>query len=232
MDQEKVWSKMSFKVVNIRGVNGSGKSWLVRRLMKDYGAKAVRKAERTDLLGIGTTVEGYRVNYKGAPFYVLGPYHGAKSGGCDLVKTQDEVCDLVRKYIKLGHVVFEGVIVSTLYRKRYYPLSKELGGFIWTYLDTPLEICLDRIKKRDGKVFDEFTYKSERIKGKIDRETEEQAIARWRKGIYRSENTLLEGKYKSTMNSRQRALDDGENVVDLHHRNALLEFYQLLDTLV
>lgn len=213
-----------YRVINIRGTNASGKSYLVRSLMRDYGAKQIRATDPTDLLGIGGSIEGYKVNYKGAPFYIVGRYSYKKGGGCDLIKTQDEICDRVRRYWKLGNVIFEGFVVSGLYRKRYYPLSREVGGFIWVFLDTPLEVCLQRLKERDGKEFDDLSYRN------VKKETEEEAVARWKTGVFRS-NTFMEAKYKAVLSARQHAIEDGEFVVDIDHRQALKEFYLLLDTL-
>lgn len=127
-------------IVNIRGPNGSGKSTLVRSLFTDQ-----------DRVGKVITQAGLTVPVRINPsrVAVVGPYRTA-CGGCDGVKTQDAVCDAVRgAMVMADHVVFEGVVVSTIF-KRYLDLSRELGGMVWAYLDTPLDVCLERVYRRNG----------------------------------------------------------------------------------
>jgi len=90
-------------------------------------------------------------HYMMQPVYTIGNYSGAACGGCDTVKTQNLVCSLVRHFAQFGHVIFEGLIMSHLYA-RYVALSNELKDcgehMVFLYLDTPIELCLDRIKQR------------------------------------------------------------------------------------
>ena len=57
----------------------------------------------------------------------------------------------MRCYAPLGHVIFEGLLISHLF-SRYAMLDRELFAqgipFVWAFLDTPLEICLDRVRAR------------------------------------------------------------------------------------
>lgn len=143
-----------FKVVNIRGTGGSGKSHLVMKFMKKFGAHPLEGADGK--------VVAYRVSYKpGEPVYVIGRYKtvvgddGIRTvtGGCDGIKTQDEIGIRVRLAARRGHVIFEGFLVSGIY-SRYLALSQDLGGMVWAYMDTPLEKCIARISRRNrGKKF-------------------------------------------------------------------------------
>lgn len=193
-----------YKAINIRGTNGSGKSFLVRKFLAKYETRKIRTELPADLLGIGGKVEAYRTLYKGTPVYTIGNYE-SKGGGCDLIKEQDTVCNLVRQYIKKGHVLFEGVIVTTLY-SRYYNLSQEIGGMIWAYLDTPLEKCIERIEGRGGKKVEDLVT----IKGE----------------------TRVESKYRVALRTREKAINAGETVIDLSYKRPLNDLCRLLDMII
>lgn len=132
-------------IVNLRGTNGSGKSTVARSLLA--GAREVELAPYTTARGAARRVVGYHAADLG--LVIVGPYR-TECGGCDAVKTQNLVCESVRLAARLApNVLFEGVIVSTLF-SRYLELSRELGGLTWAYLDTPLDVCLARIAARNG----------------------------------------------------------------------------------
>jgi hypothetical protein len=83
--------------------------------------------------------------------FVVGPYVTA-CGGCDAIATQDEICDRIRIYSGLGDVLVEGLLMSHSFA-RYVALDRELLArdgthCIWAFLDTPLEVCLDRVRAR------------------------------------------------------------------------------------
>jgi len=128
-------------IINIRGTSGCGKSTVVRALMGDNAEPLPNEKGR---------VENYRIpGVDGKPdTYIIGRYETA-CGGCDGVKTQNEICNRVRHFSKLGNVVFEGLLISHLH-SRYRDLARELGeeDFVFLFLDTPLEVCLDRVRAR------------------------------------------------------------------------------------
>jgi len=85
------------------------------------------------------------------PVYFIGAYTNV-CGGCDTIPTQDMACSLVRHFSQFGHVIFEGLLMSHLFA-RYAALYEELCEennipFIFAYMDTPLEICIERVKER------------------------------------------------------------------------------------
>lgn len=125
-------------ILNIRGTSGSGKSTAVRALFD----------ETTLSLRNGNKVENYHTPSRN--LYTIGRYETA-CGGCDAVKTQDEVCDRVRTFAQQGHVIFEGLLISHLF-SRYHALDRELTAlghrYVWLFLDTPLEDCLTRVNAR------------------------------------------------------------------------------------
>lgn len=137
-------------IINLRGANGSGKSTVAVELLN--------KAQPVDLgwyktkAGKDKAVEGYGSS---TGLVTVGKY-ATDCGGCDGIPTQDLICDAVRKASGLpgaANVIFEGVIVSTIFM-RYLELDREMTKlghkFIWAFLDTPVEVCLERIYKRNG----------------------------------------------------------------------------------
>lgn len=179
-------SKMSresnFKVINIRGTGGSGKSHLVMKFMKKFGAHPLEGADGR--------VVAYRVSYKpGEPVYVIGRYKTVMgddgirtvTGGCDGIKTQDEIGIRVRLAARRGHVIFEGFLVSGIY-SRYHALSQDLGGMVWAYMDTPIEKSIARIRRRNrGRKFstDNIEKKSRSAERTASRATADHEAVVW-----------------------------------------------------
>lgn len=131
-------------VINIRGTSGSGKTTLTRGIMaKGIVASMGDNQKKPD---------GYLVKlpFAAQPLFIVGSYENT-CGGCDAISTQDEICDRVRAYSSLGHVIMEGLLMSHSFA-RYAALDRELAETgvksIWAFLDTPLEVCLDRVRAR------------------------------------------------------------------------------------
>jgi len=134
-------------VINPRGTSGSGKTTVVRGIM----AKGIT----TPLGGTARKPDAYQVVFPQAPIdspslFIIGSYENV-CGGCDSISTQDEICDRVRAYSTMGHVMMEGLLMSHLF-SRYAMLDRELFAkgipFIWAFLDTPLDLCIERVKQR------------------------------------------------------------------------------------
>ena len=139
-------------ILNFRGTSGSGKTTVVRGLMAKYPT----------ITPLGEFPEKKPDGYECRPgvdkfnkilpnLYVVGSYKNT-CGGCDGIKTQDEACARVRRYAALGDVLFEGLLISHIFG-RYKLLDQEMKKehghtTIWAFLDTPLELCLDRIRAR------------------------------------------------------------------------------------
>lgn len=163
-------------IVNIRSTNGGGKSTVVRGLLK-------AAIQRTGIYGcLGPrTPEAYELHVSGVrrPVYVLGGYE-LPTGGCDLVQPYDLILDLLRKYAAKGHVVFEGVLISSSYG-RVGTLMEEWGQeAVMGFLDTPLETCIQNVEARrvargDGRTFNPHNLATKyhqivRGRAKIERE--------------------------------------------------------------
>ena len=129
-------------IINVRGTSGSGKTWVAKKLLE--------QASESPILGENGKVVGHIIGHDHRRMWVIGPYTDKSKGVDNLPKiyaTQDWLCNRVRHYAPKGHVFFEGLLCSHLH-SRYRDLARELGSFMFLYLDTPLEVCLDRIMAR------------------------------------------------------------------------------------
>lgn len=134
---------MKHQIVNIRGCNGSGKTTIVRRFLD--------KLPREALGGKPSKPAGYRVDASSwgisAPIYVVGSYENT-CGGTDGINTQEEIAERVTKAHPLGHVLVEGLLMSKSSANGHVaPILKDHGA-IFAFLDTPWEVCLERVLNR------------------------------------------------------------------------------------
>lgn len=197
--------KRKHKVINIRGCNGSGKSFIVRKLIERTNAKPVYgKPKPGKLIG---RIDGYQGIYKGEKIFFLGSYE-VMSGGCDSIIKHDDVlkvCKLVRDFSKDGHVVFEGFLLTGIFQ-RFHDLSQEIGGIIFCHMDTPLKKCLARIKKRN------------------EEKKASQGKNRGSMGVRHVAQKTYEGD-----RTRRKLEKYGEYTTTLDHRRPVSEICRLLD---
>ena len=124
------------KVINIRGTSGSGKTQLVRDIMERYG---IYKdfGKQGLLLNNGTAV--------------VGKYNNP-CGGCDTLKDQAEIMETINFFYNQGfHIIFEGLMISTIHSTWVKFAEKFAENFYVIYLDTPLENCLQNVLERREK---------------------------------------------------------------------------------
>lgn len=168
---------MPATLINVRGCNGSGKTTLLRCLARSpecrlvdvyqplYRVEDIKKGALPERLG----------KPKGRPIQVtitpdglamLGDYTVAASSsttaGCDRISRQADIKAALlaaRELEGVDVVLFEGVVVSTIFGP-WWKFSNEVGttsnrdtfgwGFVWAFLDTPLNVCLARVQIRNG----------------------------------------------------------------------------------
>lgn len=141
-------------LISVRGTNGSSKSTVVRGVLQ----AAVRKVPIYGVLG-PRTPEAYELLIKKVekPVYVLGSYD-VPSGGCDQIQPYDLILVLLEKYAEKGHVLFEGVLVSSSYGRVGELMERWGQDAVMAFLDTSLEQCIKNVEKRrkergDGREF-------------------------------------------------------------------------------
>jgi hypothetical protein len=170
-------------IINIRGTNGSAKSTVVRNIMKPYrtfplyGALGPKRPEANKLLDLPRF---------GRPVYVLGPYM-TPAGGADCIQPYERIPELIRKYAALGHVIFEGIIVSCSVGKVGACLEEYGKDSVVAYLDTSLEDCLKAINGRRAE-----------------------------RGVEREPLKRVEEHYKAILRIRENMIEtDKVNVIDI-----------------
>lgn len=130
-------------IVNIRGTSGSGKSTLVRKVMELY-------PDRTEVLVPGRKqpmMYVMRSERAPRPLAVLGHYNTA-CGGCDTIKTPDQVYEYLRASVGVGQdVLYEGIMVQDDVR-RCAEVSSSLEPVNVIWLSTDIEECLRGVRSR------------------------------------------------------------------------------------
>lgn len=133
-----------WNVVNIRGTSGSGKSTVARGLIANKGG------ERRDVTRLIGGRERFMGSWVGDTFFV-GKY-ATDCGGCDGLSwkgSADDICDIVFEQHLLGHVVLEGLLVSSWGTGRLLDLWERCEKRLHVImLTTPLEVCLESVNKR------------------------------------------------------------------------------------
>jgi hypothetical protein len=135
-------------IINIRGTHGSGKSYLVRRLMAHY-----RKIEPNFILDSSSRpATMVCIPDNGRRLCVLGHYYIA-CGGCDTLSVfENNVPDHIYRLVREAHedgmdVAYEGLIVDSDVN-RLVALHRDGFPVKALVLDIPVDICLESIKER------------------------------------------------------------------------------------
>jgi len=128
-------------ILNLRGGNGSGKTTIHHWLIDNHDAEpmydpnfftdAVKKPNAWKLPG---------------GLYVIGKY----TGGGDSILF-DQLKTMVNGFSQHGHVFFENVLVSGS-KMAWLNIRKTMSDrdWVWATLDTPADICIERIYGRNG----------------------------------------------------------------------------------
>lgn len=129
------------KVIGIRGTNGSGKTWVARKIMEaaEEGFKTKYKLESNKVL----------VNVFDK-FVIPGSYDRA-CGGCDTISKPQLVWDTILECVEYTNVVYEGVIVGCVYQPTidlYEKLKANGHELISICLATEYDQCVANITSR------------------------------------------------------------------------------------
>lgn len=143
------------KVIGVRGTNGSGKSWVARKIMERADDDFIKKHK----LSNGVLINVYK------SFVVIGSYDN-QCGGCDGVKTPALVWDTVVECAQHSNVLFEGVIVGNVYEPTILLVErlKEIGAeYIPLCLNTDFDQCVANINNRRAEAGKEPMEKTENV---------------------------------------------------------------------
>ena len=143
------------KIIKIHGCSGAGKTTAVRSLLElGHGIRVQRAVAPAEgygkSYGQGAIVTVYDLAIPSLkfPVFVLGNYDGLACGGVDGISDFRHVLMLLDEYAPQGHVVFEGLLQSTYYGKMGEHSLKYGKDYIYAFLDTPAELCVERVKHR------------------------------------------------------------------------------------
>ncbi len=132
-------------IINIRGTSGSGKSHLVREVMKLYSRKSriMAKTEMKRKQPLGYLLQ--RDDRKA--LVVIGHYE-TPCGGCDTIQKMDEIFDMMEKAEGvLIDVIYEGLLLAADV-KRAAALHHSGKKLHVIGLDTDIDTCLASINDR------------------------------------------------------------------------------------
>lgn len=130
-------------ILDIRGTHGSGKSYVIHQLIQQGqgpGSGYICENDAT----IGTYVSGFELA-------ILGTYDRV-CGGCDGIRTADEIVRRVRVFAgEYKNVALEGILVAHTYT-RYANLAADLTSrghqYYFIFMMTPYEECIRRVQAR------------------------------------------------------------------------------------
>lgn len=133
---------MKHIILRIAGTFGSGKTTAMRGFF-NY--------PHTVLMS-GKKIAGYQVDASAAgitqPIFVVGKYDNT-CGGTDAIKTQAEIAEKILKAHPLGHVLYEGALVSASgLAGQVTQAVHPTGCDVYAFLDTPQDLCVERVKGR------------------------------------------------------------------------------------
>lgn len=143
---------MKHCILRVSGTFGSGKTTAAREFLK---------YPHDELRPVGSKkIYGYRIQVPGlaAPVFLIGSYHNP-TGGCDGIPTQDEIWQRILKAHPHGHVLYEGALVSgSGLNGAITKAVQPTGCAVFTFLDTPMEECITRVKIRRAAAGNEKTF--------------------------------------------------------------------------
>lgn len=189
-------------VIDIRGTHGSGKSYIFNQI--------TQMAAWEPIVGPGQATKGGPVKDRHLGYLcrawnaaIVGNYESKSGfgGGCDLLFPEEVVKRVKMFYTRHRWVLLEGVLVAHTFQ-RYNDLAIELGDdYIFYFLDTPLQVCLDRIKKR-----------------------QEDTVANKNRGF---KTDSCEKDYRQIWkNVKRKLVEAGRRVKILHHENPVVELLE------
>ena len=130
-------------ILRLSGTFGSGKTTAVRKFIEDYPSETLMS---------GKKIMGYRIDLTSLsvekPLFIVGKYDNV-CGGTDSINTQLEVAERIIKAHALGHVLYEGALVSASgLGGKVTQITEETGCTVYAFLDTPQDKCINRVINR------------------------------------------------------------------------------------
>lgn len=191
-------------LLNIRGTHGSGKTYISHKLMDTFETAAVVEPEY--VRGKHFVKTNCHIIGKNADLFIVGRY----KSGMDGIFPQEIVEDMIKYWAPKGHVIWENIVVSANIG-RWAELSRKLEPInhnIWLFLDTPLQVCIDRVMSRRAQAAqDGFNHRQDDAEVKLD---------------------VLAGHWRRVRRAAARAYLEGIDVRWVDHTCAYEQVFRLL----
>jgi len=153
---------MKHAILRVSGTFGSGKTTAARDFLK-YPHTELQK---------GAKIQGYQIDASSAgiatPIFLLGSYKNT-CGGCDGIPTQDEIWGRALKAHQYGHVLMEGALLSgSGLNGAVTKAVQPTGCAVYTFLDTPMDECITRVKIRRATAGNEKPFDPKNLVSKFE----------------------------------------------------------------
>jgi hypothetical protein len=129
---------------NLRGTNGSGKTWVARKILEASRAEP-------DMVDSNGKIRTYRGELYDVPITILGSYKN-QNGGCDTIQPYYRIPELIKltmmEEMKPGILFFEGLLISHSFGSVGKTMEQYGSRAMTGFLDTPLSVCIHRIEAR------------------------------------------------------------------------------------
>ena len=154
---------MKHVILRIAGTFGSGKTTAMRDFLNNYPTETLMGQKK---------IAGYRVDLSSAgikaPAFVVGKYDNT-CGGTDAISTQAEIADRIMKAHPLGHVLYEGALVSASgLAGQVTQTIHTTGCDVYAFLDTPQDLCIERVLGRRAEAGNEKLFNPKNLIKKFD----------------------------------------------------------------
>jgi uridine kinase len=134
---------MGSLVYNVRGTNGSGKTTIVRGIIKASKAEPLAWRTRAKPEAYGGKLDGKRIA-------ILGSYETV-CGGMDTITDINEAAEIIVRYAtsrKFDLVLYEGLFISHMIGTVGRAITPFKDRVTLAFLDTPLDTCISRVVGR------------------------------------------------------------------------------------
>jgi uridine kinase len=181
-------------IFNLRGTNGSGKTTVARAVIQRAEATPRYSATKRK------KVEAYVGELHGKEIAILGSYENV-CGGMDTVSDIRDAAELITRYAdEFPQVFYEGLFISHMIGTVGAAVRPYGDRAILAFLDTPLDVCIDRV---------------------IERRKERGDLRE-----FDPKNVIKD--FSAVQNCRRNCIAQGFNVVDINHQNATRECFRLM----
>lgn len=172
-------------LLNIRGTHGSGKTYISHKLIDDFPSRGV--VEPQEVLGKRFVKNNCHIVGQHEDLNIVGRW----KSGMDGIFPQEIIEEMIEHWAPRGHIIWENIVVSANIG-RWATLAKKLEPInhsIWLFMDTPLQVCIDRVFARRAQAAAEgFNHRQ------LDSEVKLDVIAgHWRRVRRAAARAVLEG---------------------------------------